>query len=172
MQESKKATDLVQAMRLAMRRLAASVVIVSARSSERRYAITLSAVTSLSMEPPSLLVCINRAASIYPILEAGADFCVNLLSGAHRQLSIACSGKEKGEGRFATGNWRDDQATGVPFLDDAPASLICAMDGIHGYGTHGIFIGKVKTIYLQGAADPLVYLDGTYTSVVPVIPEP
>lgn len=168
MAHAEKATELVQGMRTAMRRLAASVVIVSARNGERRHAITISAVTSLSMEPPSLLVCVNRAASIYATLESGADFCVNLLSGAHRDLSIACSGKEKGEGRFSVGNWRDDPDANVPFLDDAPAALICGLDGLHRYGTHGIFIGKVKTIYLHGAVDPLVYLDGNYTSVIPV----
>lgn len=159
-------TELAQGMRQAMRRLAASVVVVTAREGQVRYAMAASAVTSLSMDPPSLLLCVNRSASIYPVLTAGGDFCINVLSGSHQALSIACSGAEKGEGRFATGDWREDPDTRTPFLGDAQASLICAVDGVHHYGTHAIFIGKVKRVHLHGDVHPLIYLDGRYISVV------
>src|SRR5262249_23281889 len=131
-----------------------------------RHAMAASAVTSLSMEPPSLLICVNKTASIYPVLEGGSDFCINILSGSHEALSVACSGKEKGEARFAIGDSRGDPHTHTPFLGDAQASLICGMDGIHHYGTHGIFIGKVKRVHLHGDVYPLVYIDGRYTSIV------
>src|SRR5512143_508842 len=97
--------ELMQGMKQAMRRLAASVVVVSAREGETRYAMAASAVTSLSMDPPSLLICVNRSASIYPVLTHGKDFCINVLSTAHEAVSVACSGAEKGEGRFAIGAW-------------------------------------------------------------------
>lgn len=158
--------ELMQGMRQAMRRLAASVVVVTAREGKTRYAMAASAVTSLSMDPPSLLLCVNRNASIYPVLTSGGHFCVNVLSGAHEALSIACSGAQKGEARFETGDWQDDADTHTPFLADAQASLICAVDGIHHYGTHAIFIGKVKRVHLHGDVDPLIYLDGRYTSIV------
>jgi flavin reductase (DIM6/NTAB) family NADH-FMN oxidoreductase RutF len=158
--------ELTQGMRQAMRRLAASVVVVTARVGDTRYAMAASAVTSLSMDPPSILICVNRSASIFPILEAGRDFCVNVLSGSHEDVSIACSGAQKGEGRFQVGDWRDDPDTNTPFLGDSQASLICAVDGIHHYGTHGIFIGKVKRVHLHGDVYPLIYLDGRYSSVI------
>ena len=157
--------ELIQGMRSAMRRLAASVVVVSAREGQTRYAMAASAVTSLSMEPPSLLLCCNRNASIYPVLTAGGHFCINVLSGAHEELSIACSGAQKGEARFATGDWQDDPDTHTPFLADAQASLICAVDDIHYYGTHGIFVGKVKRVHLHGDVHPLIYIDGRYSSL-------
>jgi flavin reductase (DIM6/NTAB) family NADH-FMN oxidoreductase RutF len=160
------AAELVQGMRQAMRRLATSVVVISARQDETRYAMAASAVTSVSMDPPSLLVCVNRSASIYPILAARQDFCVNVLSAAHEALSKACSGAEKGEGRFAIGDWRDDPDSRTPFLADAQASLICAVDAIHHYGTHGIFIGRVKRVHLHGDVYPLIYIDGRYASLV------
>jgi flavin reductase (DIM6/NTAB) family NADH-FMN oxidoreductase RutF len=150
-----------------MRRLAASVVVVTARdSSGARHAMAASAVTSLSMEPPSLLVCVNRTASIYSVLAGGGHYCINILAGSHEPLSVICSGKEKGEARFAVGDWRDDPDTKTPFLADAQASLICAIDGVHHYGTHGIFIGKVQRVHLHGDVYPLIYVDGRYTSVV------
>jgi flavin reductase (DIM6/NTAB) family NADH-FMN oxidoreductase RutF len=159
-------SELSHGMRQAMRRLAASVVVVTARDGETRYAMAASAVTSLSMDPPSILLCVNKNASIYNILDHGRDFCVNVLSGAHEALSIACSGGQKGEGRFAIGDWRDDPDTNTPFLGDAQASLICAVDDIHHYGTHGIFIGKVKRVHLHGDVYPLIYVDGRYSSVI------
>src|SRR5471032_266617 len=135
--------ELGQGMRQAMRRLAASVVVVSSRDGDTRFAMAASSCTSLSMDPPSVILCVNKSASIYPILNHGKDFCINLLAGSHEAISAACSGGKKGEGRFEIGDWRDDPDTYVPFLHDAQASLICAVDGIHHYGSHGIFIGKV-----------------------------
>src|SRR5271155_5585472 len=96
--------ELIGGMKQAMRRLAASVVVVSAREGDTRYAMAASAVTSLSMEPPSILLCVNKSASIYPILNHGKDFCINVLAGSHTDLSVACSGGQKGEGRFAIGD--------------------------------------------------------------------
>jgi flavin reductase (DIM6/NTAB) family NADH-FMN oxidoreductase RutF len=158
--------ELAQGMRQAMRRLATSVVVVTAREGATRYAMAASAVTSLSMDPPSILICVNRSASIYPILVGGKDFCINVLSGSHEALSVACSGAEKGEGRFSIGEWRDDPDTNTPFLADAQAGLICSVDGIHHYGTHGIIIGRVRRVHLHGDVYPLIYVDGRYTSLV------
>lgn len=162
------AEELTQGMKQAMRRLAASVVVVSARDGDTRYAMAASAVTSLSMDPPSLLFCVNRSASIYPMLAHGKHFCINVLSGSdsHEALSVACSGAQKGESRFQIGDWREDPDTRTPFLGDSQASLICTIDGIHHYGTHAIIVGKVKRVHLHGEVYPLIYVDGRYTSVV------
>jgi flavin reductase (DIM6/NTAB) family NADH-FMN oxidoreductase RutF len=158
--------DLTQGMRQAMRRLAASVVVVTARSAGVRYAMAASAVTSLSMDPPSILLCVNKSASIYPILMNHTDFCINVLAPSHEAVAVASSGGAKGEGRFTVGDWRDDPDTNTPFLGDAQASLICGVDGIHQYGTHGIFIGRVKRVHLHGDVYPLIYVNGRYSSVV------
>ena len=63
--------ELIGGMKQAMRRLAASVVVVTARDGDTRYAMAASACTSLSMEPPSILLCVNKTASIYPVLNHG-----------------------------------------------------------------------------------------------------
>ena len=157
--------ELTQGMKQAMRRLAASVVVITARDGDTRYAMAASSCTSLSMDPPSIILCVNKTASIYPILNHGKDFCVNVLSGAHEALSIACSGGVKGEARFDIGDWQNDPDTNTPFLGDAQASLICAVDDIHYYGTHGIFVGKVKRVHLHGEVHPLIYIDGRYSSL-------
>jgi flavin reductase (DIM6/NTAB) family NADH-FMN oxidoreductase RutF len=166
MQVSEKNADDVLAndMRQAMRRLAASVVIVTASDGVNRYAMAATASTSVSMDPPSMLVCVNRGASIYPVLEQQDYFCITILGHRHHEISVACSNKARREERFAVGNWQTDPETGTPYLADAPANLICARAELHAYGSHGIFIGRVKSIRLHGTVTPLVYIDGRYTT--------
>jgi flavin reductase (DIM6/NTAB) family NADH-FMN oxidoreductase RutF len=166
MQVSETTADEVLAdnMRQAMRRLAASVVIVTASDGDSRYAMAATAATSVSMDPPSMLVCVNRAASIYPVLEQQDYFGITMLAHHHHEISKACSSKDRREQRFAVGDWRTDRETGTPYLADAPASLICARAELHLYGSHGIFIGRVKSIRLYGPITPLVYVDGRYTT--------
>jgi flavin reductase (DIM6/NTAB) family NADH-FMN oxidoreductase RutF len=155
---------LADNMRQAMRRLAASVVIITASDGTNRYAMAATASTSVSMEPPSMLVCVNRAASIYPVLEKHDFFGITMLGHCHHEISLACSSKSRRDERFAVGDWRTDPETGTPYLADAPASLICARAELHPYGSHGIFIGRVKSIHLHDAVTPLVYIDGRYTT--------
>ncbi|MGF7130125.1 flavin reductase (DIM6/NTAB) family NADH-FMN oxidoreductase RutF [Paraburkholderia sp. EB58] len=150
-------------MLLAMRRLARSVTVISCCDGERRYSMSATAVDSLSTEPPSLLICINRTASIFPPLDAGADFCINVLAAQHQDIAIDCSGRLKGEARFTTGNWQTS-GHGVPYLHDAQASLICRQDGRFEYGTHTVFIGQLQQVLMSGEVDPLVYVDGMYTT--------
>jgi flavin reductase (DIM6/NTAB) family NADH-FMN oxidoreductase RutF len=164
--------ELINGMKQAMRRLAASVMVVSTRDNGTRFAMAASAVTSLSLEPPSILICVNKSASIYPTLRHSNTFCINALAGSHAELSVACSGAKKSEERFAIGDWRDDPDTNTPYLADSQASLICSVDAIHHYGTHGIFVGKVKRVYLHGDVFPLIYVDGRYSSVAEKSPLP
>jgi flavin reductase (DIM6/NTAB) family NADH-FMN oxidoreductase RutF len=158
--------ELAEGMRQAMRRLAASVVVVTASDGGVRYAMAASAATSVSMDPPSMLVCVNQTASIYPVLMKRGYFCINILGLDHREVSDACSGKVKGEARFAIGDWRTDPDTQTPYLEDAQASLICETADIHQYGTHGIFIGRVKSIRTRAEVSPLVYVDARYAAVL------
>ena len=150
-------------MLLAMRRLARSVTVISSTHDGRRYSMSATAVDSLSTDPPSLLICINRNASLYPPLDAGAPFCVNVLSARHEGIAIDCSGRLKGEARFTTGEWHTSPL-GVPYLHDSQASLVCEQDGRFEYGTHTVFIGRIREVLMSGDVDPLVYLDGAYTT--------
>lgn len=151
----------------AMRRMARSVAVISCRHGEQRYSMSVTAVDSLSADPPSLLICINRGASIYPPLDAGADFCINLLAADHRDIAVDCSGRLKGEQRFTSGQW-DDDLLGVPCLRDAQANLFCEQDGRFDYGTHAVFIGRLREVRLAGEVSPLVYVDGAYTTSAPL----
>lgn len=151
-------------MREALRRLAKAVVVITCRHEGQRYAMAATAVSELSMDPPSLLICVNRTASLHAPLSTGADFCVNILHSSHETISAACSGKLKGEARFEQGRWATSEI-GLPYLEDAQASFVCRNDRQVEYGTHGIFIGQVVEVMNHGPVDPLVYVDGRYTVV-------
>jgi flavin reductase (DIM6/NTAB) family NADH-FMN oxidoreductase RutF len=153
------APTLAESMALAMRRLVKSVCIVTTVHEGKKMAMAATAIDSLSLDPPSLLVCINRTASIYPAFVAGMDFNVNILSDDHEGLAHLCHGPVKGEARFREGAWREDA---VPYLADAQAVVFCSKDGEFQYGTHGVFVGRVKDVRLHGEIDPLIYADGAY----------
>lgn len=144
-----------------LRRLAKAVVVITCQYEGQRYAMAATAVSELSMEPPSLLICVNRTASLYAPLSQGADFAVNILSSDHAHVSAACSGKVKGEARFELGDW-GATPDGCPVLADAQASFFCRSEQAMDYGTHHVVIGRVEAVAISGEVSPLVYADGRY----------
>jgi flavin reductase (DIM6/NTAB) family NADH-FMN oxidoreductase RutF len=149
-------------MRYALRRFAKAVVVITTRHEGRRHAMAATAVSELSMEPPSMLICVNNSASLHPVLSAGAHFAINILQSDHGPIAAACSGGAKGEARFQTGTWTET-ATGVPRLSDAQASFVCRNVQQIAFGSHSIFIGQVEDVFVGVDVDPLIYVDGHYT---------
>ena len=161
----RQATDVSMGFRLAMRRLASSVGVVTALDGGARVGMTASSITSLTMNPPALLVCVNQSASIYGCLDVGAPFCVNLLTSGQREIPAVFAGGLAGEARFAHGVWTPD-GRGVPRLEDAQANISCSVDRMLGYGTHSIVIGRVESVRTTGAINPLILQDGSYLRAV------
>lgn len=151
-------------LKAAMRGLACSVSIVStANNRGERAAMTATSVTSLSLSPPAMLVCINRDAWIYDILRHGADFCINVLAVDQIALAQTCSGRVKGPDRFAVGAWQEQN--GLPLLADAQAAIICHQERRLSFGTHDIIVGSVSRVLTSNAIDPLLYVNGGYARV-------
>lgn len=143
-----------------MRNLAASVSIVSAQNQQKKnFAMTVSSVTSLSVAPPSLLVCINKDASIHNILEIGSQFAVNLLTKDHIEIANVCSSKDKEDQRFDFNNWELDNP---PYIQDAQANIFCEVDKIFDYHTHSIVVGSVKRVLNKKNFNTLMYANGGY----------
>jgi flavin reductase (DIM6/NTAB) family NADH-FMN oxidoreductase RutF len=159
------ATTVTEGFRVAMRGLAKGVVIISTRGSDGRHAMAATAVTSLSFDPPSMLICVNQNASIFAALIGGSGFYVNILSRTDQDMAGLCSGKLKGEARFGSKRWTEDE-TAWPYLTDAQAAVRCVTErGFLRYGTHGIFIGRVTDVRTVGDIDPLIYVDGRYSGL-------
>jgi flavin reductase len=153
--------DLKGGLRLAMRRLTSAVSVITTELDGCRYGMTATSVTSVSMTPPSLLVCINRLARLHdPLIRRGA-FCVNILHAHDGEIAEAFGGARMDADRFACGAW--DDSHGLPHLVSAQANVFCELDAISSYGTHSIMIGKVGDVVVRGNVSPLIYEDGKYT---------
>lgn len=159
------ATDpaLVDAFRQAMRRVASTVNVISLCLDGEAMGITATAVSSISMDPPSLLVCINRASSVHPSIEVVTHFGVNVLHRDQESVARVFADRRFHAERFADG-W-DNDCVRPPRLVDAQASILCRRIDHHRFGTHSIFIGVVEEVWTRDGIDPLVYLDGRYAGI-------
>ena len=149
--------------RLALRRLASAVAVVTCRDGQTRHAMTATAVNAMSMQPPSMIVCVNRSSAFHAAISRADCFAINILHRGQAHISAGCGGKARGEDRFNIGGWGEEH--GVPVLDDAQAHIVCAKEDRFDYGSHTIFLGRVTSVGVHGAVDPLIYVDGRYTAL-------
>ena len=161
-------SSLGAAMKLGMRRLASGVCILSARLDDgEQFAMTVSSVTSVSDNPASLLVCINKQVSQQLHLSTrGNHFAINALAFSQQELSNLCAGREEGRNRFSLGQWHSDEESLSPYLTDAQAVFFCEVDAVTEYGTHNIVIGRIHQVLVsEEDVNPLLYVDGGYGSL-------
>jgi len=150
------------AFRDAMRRLASGVVVATALSDDGGPAgMAATSITSLTVEPPAVLICVNRSAGLHPLLSHGAPLAINLLARDQKDVSAAFGGAVARELRFGVGTWTAD-IHGLPMLEGAQANLACTIEAMTPYGTHSIVIARVEAVRINGAVDPLIYQDGKY----------
>ncbi len=150
--------QLAHNYRQAMRRVASTVNVITICVDGEPMGITATAMSSLSMDPPSLLVCINRAAAMHAKMEDVSHFSVNVLHHEQADLAQMFADREKRALRFTAG-WHLD-CERPPRLADAQASLLCRRIDHHPFGTHSIFIGLVDEAVVRDEVDPLLYLNG------------
>jgi flavin reductase (DIM6/NTAB) family NADH-FMN oxidoreductase RutF/DNA-binding GntR family transcriptional regulator len=138
-------------------RFASGVTVITAQHEDRRHGTTASAVSSLSLDPPMLLVCLNRSSSTRQAIAAARHFAVNIL--AEGQADEAMRFARKGD-KFA-GVKVLEGTTGEPLLEDALANLECrVVEEVTG-GTHSVFLAEVEhATGRQGT--PLAYFRGKF----------
>lgn len=157
-----------EALRAGMRRMASSVCVITVIDADgQRHAMTATAVSSVSDEPASLLVCINKSARLHQLLHATGRFAVNVLPAGAADISITCASGEPGEARFVQGDWQN--AFELPYLADAEAVFFCELAGQMTHGTHLIAIGNLLGSYVaRREPAPLLYADGQYRQLAPL----
>src|SRR5690606_1825113 len=111
----------------------------------------------------SLLVCVNRSASLHAPLASAETFCVNVLGLGNRDVAEHFM-QGPGEERFAVGEWEEEE-WGVPVLASAQSSFICRRRHCHDFGTHSIFIGELVAAKHRTDAAPLTYYDRHYIDI-------
>jgi flavin reductase (DIM6/NTAB) family NADH-FMN oxidoreductase RutF len=158
---SETPAEVTDGFRAAMRRVASTVNVITICGGDAQpMGITATAMSSLSLDPPSLLICINRAASMHASMEDVSHFCVNVLHRDQEGIARMFADKRQHALRFTTG-W-DMDCTRPPRLLDAQAALFCRRTDHHRFGTHSIFIGVVEEVKVREDVDPLVYVNGEY----------
>jgi flavin reductase (DIM6/NTAB) family NADH-FMN oxidoreductase RutF len=148
------------AFKRTMRAYPSGVTVVTSMKEGEPRGITLTAFSSVSAEPPMILICVNREARSYLYISSSRIFCVNLLSEQQRELAERFSGKVR-ERQFEEIGY-EAVATGAPVLRGTVGYFDCTVEGEHHAGTHSIFIGRVVACEVRGGK-PLGYYNGAYS---------
>ena len=145
-------------------RWATGVTIVTARAGDRNHGMTVSSFTEVSLEPPLVLVCIDKTSNTQPVIAEGGVFAVKILARDQEPLAkrFACADAE--DRRFADLDC-ESGATGAPLLAGAVASLDCRVESAHESGDHIIYIGEVVGLHVSDG-DPLLFYNRGYCGLV------
>jgi flavin reductase (DIM6/NTAB) family NADH-FMN oxidoreductase RutF len=146
--------------RAALARWASGVAVVTAAAGGRIHGMTVSAFASVSLVPPLVLVCADKASITLEVVEAGRVFAVNVLAADQQALSNRFASKKDEHRRFEGVPWRRG-VTGAPLLEGTVAALDCRVVAAHDAGDHVIYVGAVEAAEVH-AGEPLVYHAGLY----------
>lgn len=149
-----------------MRHLAGAVSVITVGRGEDRTGFTATSVSSLSIEPPSILVSLNRSSSSWPVLQRHGSFAVNVLAHDQRHVADRFAGRGgiKGVERYLGAEWTE-LVTGTSALSNALTVLDCELDEAIDRHSHSILIGRVRAITVRGEAQPLLYWHGAYRHI-------
>ncbi|WP_454631929.1 flavin reductase family protein [Bradyrhizobium cenepequi] len=150
----------------AMRHLTGGVSVITAGRGKDISGMTVTSVSSLSVEPASLIVSLNRAASSWPLVKRHGIFGVNILSSDQVEIAERFTGKGglKGAERFAGAEWTT-RASGVPLLVGALAAIDCEVEDVVERHSHAIVIGRVLDLQVSSRTGALAYWQGRYVAV-------
>ena len=150
--------------RQVMGRFATGVTVVTTRYEDQLSAMTANAVMSLSLDPPLVVVSVEKSASMHGLLEQGRCFAINILKREQEDLSNRFA--QRGPKDFSDLATRVAE-TGAPILVDALAYLDCTLVEIAAAGDHDMFIGK-PLAGEAGEGDPLIFFGGRYGELAEV----
>jgi flavin reductase (DIM6/NTAB) family NADH-FMN oxidoreductase RutF len=150
----------------AMRHLTGGVSVITAGRGKEISGMTVTSVSSLSVEPPSLIVSVNRAASSWPLIARHGGFGVNILTADQIDIAERFTGKGglKGAERFAGTEWTT-RASGAPLLVGALAAVDCEVEETIERHSHVIVIGRVLDVIASQCTAALAYWHGEYVAI-------
>jgi len=156
--------------RQVMRRWATGVTVATIRDGEEVRGITLSSFTSVSLDPPLVLICVDKRAQCHDMAIRAGRFCIHILNEEQRLLSDRFAGRRPGEHSLFSDCSTRSTAWDAPIIDGCLAYLDCriaeAVDG----GDHTIFVGHVENGEAAGGGDPLLFFSGRYRQIAPPSP--
>ncbi|MBI4362583.1 MAG: flavin reductase family protein [Euryarchaeota archaeon] len=155
-----------QDFRRAMGAFATGVTVVTTRLEGKPHGFTANSFTSLSLEPPLVLVCVDKKTTAHPMLTRSRIFAVNILAADQEEVSRKFADKAQEATRFdglrtATG------VTGAPLIEGSLAYADCRVVAVHDGGDHSIFVGLVEDLATWQDKPPLLFHKGRYRGLAP-----
>ncbi|TNV10790.1 flavin reductase [Buttiauxella sp. B2] len=151
--------------RNAMAQLGSAVSVITTDGPAGKFGFTASAVCSVTDQPPTLLVCMNRHSFANDHFKQNGTLCVNVLSGEHQDLSgVFANASLRSEQRFGYDNWQV-LASGAPVLSSSVASFDCIIDTCHEVGSHTVFYCQVQAVRISEQPRGLVYFNRRYHTI-------
>lgn len=147
----------------ALRGWASGVTVVTSRAGEQVHGMTVSAFSSVSADPPLVLICTNRDSKTHEVIEKGGVFAVNILAEHQAEVSNTFASSKHESSRLERVSWSEGE-TGAPLIDEALATLECTVSSAHHEGSHTIYVGRVEAVH-SSEATPLLYYKGGYRSL-------
>jgi flavin reductase (DIM6/NTAB) family NADH-FMN oxidoreductase RutF len=147
-----------------LRHWASGVTIVTSCSGERIHGMTVSAFSSVSLDPPLVLVCADKASITQSLIAESGVFAVNVLAKGQESLSNRFASKKDEHRRFEGVAW-GRAVTGSPILPGVLVALDCKVVAAHDAGDHVIYVGSVESLSAR-QDEPLVYHVGSYRALV------
>jgi flavin reductase (DIM6/NTAB) family NADH-FMN oxidoreductase RutF len=141
----------------AMGQHVSSVCVITSTKNGKRNGLTATAMTSVSAEPPRLLVCVNKSGASHDAITTSGMFCVNVLAEEQEKVAKAFAGMMGRDfDRFSVGEW-DELVTGAPALINATAIFDCEVKQVIDQFSHSIIIGEVLAARHKKSQDTLLY---------------
>lgn len=153
--------------RQGMANLGAAVNVITTDGGAGQAGFTASAVCSVTDTPPTLLVCLNRSASVFETFKTNQVLCVNTLSSQQQHLSNLFGGKTPMPERFAQGTW-STLLTNAPVLEDALVSFDCEVVQTMSVGSHDVLFCQVKAMKQSYGLNALMYFNRGYCEPLPM----
>jgi flavin reductase (DIM6/NTAB) family NADH-FMN oxidoreductase RutF len=139
------------------------VTVVTTRGEAHDYGMTATAFSSVSLDPPLVLVCVNQGTDGSDLIQRNGVFAVNVLAAHQEPLSNYFASRHRPRAQDAFGEVPHREiATGAPVLDEVAAFLDCTLVSTHESGDHVIFIGEVAALWVDPEASPLLFHGSRY----------
>jgi 3-hydroxy-9,10-secoandrosta-1,3,5(10)-triene-9,17-dione monooxygenase reductase component len=148
--------------RAAMGHFLTGVTVVTSSSQNGMFGMTVNSLTSVSLEPCQILVCLKLSSATGQAIRESGRFAVNLL--AHDQEHLARRFARPADDRFAEIDYELD-SSGIPLLRGSLAHMVCDLDFVHPSGDHEIFIGNVRACQYT-STHPLAFFKGSMSQYV------
>jgi flavin reductase len=144
-----------------MRHWATGVTIITTQTPEGPHGMTANTFTGVSLDPPLILVCVERQTRTHGLIQETGVFGVHILHDGQEELSQRCSGRRGESAHILTDVSLQPGRLGVPLLDDCLVALECRVRSAYDGGDHTIFVAEIHSAAAREGA-PLMYFDRSY----------